>query len=169
VSAILGIDLGDRRIGLAIGEGDPPRAVPLTTVPRRASPAEDARALAEIIEAHDVGELVVGLPFEASGVEGHQAAVTRAWAEVIARDVGLPLTYHDERLTSHVAEGRLSPMKRGRSGGPPSAAQRRAHRERIDRVAASIFLQDELDDRARIRHAAAASKEPEDTTMDIES
>jgi hypothetical protein len=61
-------------------------------------------------------------------------------------------------------------MKRGRSGGPPSAAQRRAHRERIDRIAASIILQDELDDRRRTRHPdrSPASKESEGTVTDIE-
>ena len=169
MKALLGIDLGDRRIGLAIAEGDPPRAIPLTTLPRRHNTASDARALAEILQARSIGELIVGLPIEASGDEGPQAATTREWAEAVARHVGLPLTYHDERLTSHVAEGRLSPMKRGRSGGPPSAAQRRAHRERIDREAASIILQDELDDRRRGRDSPPASFEPEGTTMDIDS
>ncbi len=170
MTAILGIDLGERRIGVAVAEGDPPHAFPLTTLQRRANPAEDAQLLTEILHARDIGELVVGLPLEASGVEGPQAKATRSWAEAVARHVGLPLTYHDERLTSHIAEGRLPPMKRGRSGGPPSAAQRRAHRERIDRIAASIILQDELDDRRRTRHPdrSPASKEPEGTVTDIE-
>jgi RNase H-fold protein (predicted Holliday junction resolvase) len=56
--------------------------------------------------------------------------------------------YRDERLTSHLAEQRLGPMKRGRSGGPPSRTQRDAHRARVDREAAAIILQDELDARA---------------------
>jgi putative holliday junction resolvase len=166
MTALLGIDLGDRRIGLAIAEGDPLHAVPLTTVPRRATPAEDARALASILEARGVIELVVGLPIEASGVEGPQAQSTRSWAEAVARDLGLPLTYHDERLTSHVAEGRLSPVKRGRSGGPPSAAQRRAHRERVDREAASIILQDELDARPQRPDGSSRTTQPEGTAMD---
>jgi RNase H-fold protein (predicted Holliday junction resolvase) len=60
----------------------------------------------------------------------------------------LPLTFRDERLTSQLAEDRLGPMQRGRSGGPPSKTQRDAYRARVDREAAAIILQDELDTRA---------------------
>jgi RNase H-fold protein (predicted Holliday junction resolvase) len=65
------------------------------------------------------------------------------------------MTYRDERLTSHLAEQRLGPMPRGRSGGPPTAHQRDAYRARVDREAAAIILQDELDARAA---ASAGSK-----------
>ena len=61
----------------------------------------------------------------------------------------MTIQFRDERLSSHVAESRLGPMKRGRSGGPPSAAQRNAYRARVDREAAAVILQDELDARAR--------------------
>jgi len=61
--------------------------------------------------------------------------------------LGLPVFLRDERLTSHVAESRLGPMPRGRSGGPPSRTQRDRYRERVDREAAAIILQDELDAR----------------------
>ena len=57
------------------------------------------------------------------------------------------ITVHDERLSSHVAEGRLGPMKRGRSGGPPSRHQRDEYRARVDREAAAVILQDALDTR----------------------
>ena len=63
----------------------------------------------------------------------------------MAERLALPVGLRDERLTSHVAEGRLGPMKRGRSGGPPSKTQRDAYRARVDREAAAIILQDELD------------------------
>jgi RNase H-fold protein (predicted Holliday junction resolvase) len=92
---------------------------------------------------------VVGLPLEASGAEGTQSALTRAWADAVAARLTVPLTFRDERLSSHVAEGRLGPMKRGRSGGPPSKTQRDAYRARVDREAAAVILQDELDARAR--------------------
>ena len=62
--------------------------------------------------------------------------------------LALPLSLRDERLTSHLAETRLGPMRRGRSGGPPSKTQRDAYRARVDREAAAIILQDELDARA---------------------
>jgi RNase H-fold protein (predicted Holliday junction resolvase) len=80
-------------------------------------------------------------------VEGRQAAITRAWANAVAEHLAVPITFRDERLTSHLAEDRLGPMKRGRSGGPPSRTQRDAYRARVDREAAAIILQDELDAR----------------------
>ena len=69
----------------------------------------------------------------------------------MAARLEVPISFRDERLSSHVAETRLGPMKRGRSGGPPSKTQRDAHRARVDREAAAIILQDELDARTRRR------------------
>ncbi|HEX5015458.1 MAG TPA: Holliday junction resolvase RuvX [Candidatus Limnocylindrales bacterium] len=156
MSRILGVDLGDRRIGLAIADRDGGRAVPLSTLNRKPTVDEDAAALARIVADQAVDELVVGLPLHAAGGEGSQAAATRDWADAIAPILSLPVTFRDERLTSHLAEQRVGPMKRGRSGGPPTRAQRDAHRARIDREAAAIILQDELDDRAsRIGGAGA--------------
>ena len=94
-----------------------------------------------------MGELVVGLPVEASGVEGVMAAAARDWAAAIGERLGLPVSMRDERLSSFEAERRLGRMPRGRSGGPPSRTQRNAFRARIDREAASVILQDELDAR----------------------
>jgi putative pre-16S rRNA nuclease len=150
VSRIIGLDLGARRIGVAVADDDG-AAVPLLTLRRSRDIAADAAALRRLAEEHDARELVVGLPLEASGVEGAQARLTHAWVEAVAPLVRLPITFRDERLSSHVAETRLGGMKRGRSGGPPSAVQRGAHRARVDREAAAIILQDELDARSRER------------------
>jgi putative holliday junction resolvase len=147
VSRLLGIDLGERRIGLAISEGDG-GARPLETIRRGRTAAIDAAALDRIIGMHEIDELVVGLPLDASGLEGTQARITRQWVAEIAATISLPVSLRDERLTSHLAEQRLGPMKRGRSGGPPTPSQRAAHRARVDREAAAIILQDELDARA---------------------
>jgi putative Holliday junction resolvase len=149
VTRLLGVDLGERRIGLAIAEGDGAAARPHSTLRRAAAIDRDADALTALIAAERIDALVVGLPLEASGVEGRQATATRVWAAAIAERVAIPVTFRDERLSSHVAEGRLGPMKRGRSGGPPSRTQRDAYRARVDREAAAIILQDELDARAR--------------------
>jgi putative holliday junction resolvase len=148
VTRLLGIDLGERRIGLALADRDGSPAQPLATIRRGASLDADAAALQAVIGVQDVDELVVGLPLEASGSDGPQATLTRHWAGEIAARLGLPLALRDERLTSHLAETRLGPMKRGRSGGPPSKTQRDAYRGRVDREAAAIILQDELDARA---------------------
>jgi putative Holliday junction resolvase len=147
VSRILGADLGERRIGLAVADRDGGRAVPLVTL-RRSTPDKDGAAIARIATEQGADELVVGLPLHASGDEGIQAEITRAWIAALEPLVGVTISVRDERLTSHLAEQRLGPMKRGRSGGPPSRTQRDAYRGRVDREAAAIILQDELDARA---------------------
>ncbi len=148
MSRILGIDLGARRIGVAVADADG-AAVPLATLRRARDVAADAAAISRLAAEHGATEIVVGLPLEASGSDGPQARVTRAWVEAVTPLVRLPVMFRDERLSSHLAETRLGPMKRGRSGGPPSATQRDEHRARVDREAAAIILQDELDARAR--------------------
>jgi len=145
---LLGIDLGERRIGVAVEDAPGGRALPLTTLERGATPGADAAALRPLLEGHDVAEIVVGLPLDVSGGEGSQAVLTRRWVDAVAPLLGVPVRLRDERFTSHLAEQRLGPMSRGRSGGPPTAAQRRAYRARVDREAAAIILQDELDARA---------------------
>ena len=147
MTRLLGVDLGERRIGIALGDTDGGFAAPLTTLRRGVSVGDDAVAIAKLAAEHGAVELVVGLPLHANGDEGTQAGTTRAWLAAIAPLLDLPATVRDERLTSHLAEQRLGPMKRGRSGGPPSRAQRDAYRARVDREAAAIILQDELDAR----------------------
>ena len=146
---ILGIDLGERRIGLAIADADGFAARPLATVNRAASlaPADDAATLARVVAEQGVAELVVGLPLEASGAHGTMAEGASTWARAVADCLGLPVTMRDERLSSHLAESRLGPMPRGRSGGPPSRTPRDRYREKVAREAAAIILQDELDAR----------------------
>jgi len=175
---ILGIDLGRRRIGVAIADVGGLAARPLDTIalPRRtpgAAPAEGARAegtpaegapaaggqagwdepalaaIAELVRRHDTRELVVGLPLELRGAEGEMAAWARDLANRLRASLGIPVTLRDERLSSSVAEARLGAMPRGRSGGPPSRTQRERYRARVDREAAAIILQDELNARAR--------------------
>ena len=148
--AILGIDLGSRRIGLAVAGAGDLAARPLSTIRRGDDPDAETAALAAIervVRQHAVTEVVVGLPLEARGSEGTMSAAARAWAATLATALGLPVALRDERLSSHLAESRLGPMPRGRSGGPPSRTQRERYRERVDREAAAIILQDELDAR----------------------
>jgi putative pre-16S rRNA nuclease len=147
VRRILGADLGERRIGLAVADRDGGRAMALVTL-RRSTPAQEAAAIARIAMEHEADELVVGLPLHASGAAGTQAEITRDWVAALEPLLGLTITLRDERLSSHLAEERIGPMKRGRSGGPPSKTQRDVYRGRVDREAAAIILQDELDARA---------------------
>jgi putative Holliday junction resolvase len=158
------VDLGEKRIGIAIAEDVSSSARPLVTLRRGRDPQADAAAIGALISAHGVAELVVGLPLEAAGQEGAQAALTRAWVDAVLPILAVPGTLRDERLTSHLAETRLGPMKRGRSGGPPTKTQRDAYRARVDREAAAIILQDELDTRAGRRASMTRTPKPQETS-----
>jgi putative holliday junction resolvase len=149
VSRILGVDLGSKRVGLAVAEVGIGIARPLSTVNRGATLDEDVVILERVCHEQGVTELVVGLPIEAKGDEGTMAEAARTWATAVAERLSLPVTMRDERLSSFEAERRLGRMPRGRSGGAPSRTQRNAYRARIDREAASVILQDELDARSR--------------------
>jgi putative holliday junction resolvase len=141
----LGIDLGARRIGVALGDLDLGTAAPLTTLSRARTIAGDARVLMRLAAEQRAQVLVVGLPLDKDGTEGLQAQLTREWATAVASATGMPLRFRDERLSSVRAEQRIGLPPRGRSGGPPSSSQRDAHRARIDREAAALILQDDLD------------------------
>jgi putative holliday junction resolvase len=149
VSRILGVDLGSKRVGLAVAEVGIGVARPLSTVNRGATLDDDVAILERVCREQSVTELVVGLPIEAKGDEGTMAEAARTWATAVAERLALPVTMRDERLSSFEAERRLGRMPRGRSGGAPSRTQRNAYRARIDREAASVILQDELDARSR--------------------
>jgi putative Holliday junction resolvase len=164
MTRLLGIDLGERRIGLALAEVDGSSARPLATLRRGRDLDSDVAALRAVVDAEAIDELIVGLPLEASGTEGPQATLTRAWATEIERRLAIPVGYRDERLSSHLAETRLGPMKRGRSGGPPSKTQRDAYRARVDREAAAIILQDELDTRAGIRSSMPRTPDSQESS-----
>ena len=167
MTRLLGIDVGERRLGLAVADEPDGRAVALATITRSRGVEPEVAALARVVVEQGIGEIVVGLPLEASGAEGPQAAITRAWVAGVASRLGLPISMRDERLSSHLAEQRVGPMKRGRSGGPPTPTQRLSYRSRIDREAAAIILQDELDARAARESAPASNAET--TTNEMEN
>ncbi len=166
MTRLLGVDLGERRIGLAIAEPGREPARALMTIQRASSPAADATRLEQIVGERTIDELVIGLPLNANGDEGPMAQAARAWSDAMGAALGLPINLRDERLSSHRAEGRLGPMPRGRSGGPPSRTQRERYRARVDQEAAVVILEDELEAR-RTMHAqaeAAGDDQPVDPT-----
>jgi putative Holliday junction resolvase len=144
VSVLLGIDLGDRRIGIAAGDTNTGVVKPLLTL-RRSTPTNDAEAIGRICDERGATTIVVGLPLHMDGRESEQSQRTREWAAEIQPHLRAPLRFRDERLSSHAAETRLGRPPRGRSGGPPSAAARNAWRARIDREAAAAIVQSEID------------------------
>ena len=132
----LGLDVGERRIGVAIADELGSIASPLTIVTRRQG---DLAELRDIARMRGVDLVVVGLPTGLSGREGPQAAVVRAFADALDDAVGdgIEVVFWDERLTTAVAERAL--RERGRRRG-------RAKGE-VDAVAAAVILQGYLDAR----------------------
>jgi putative holliday junction resolvase len=142
VTRLLGIDLGTRRMGLAVAHDEVPWVRPLATINRSTAERERA-ALARVVAEQDIDEIVVGLPLNMDGSQGEQARLTREWAQAVLGPLGVPVCWRDERLTSERA-GQRSRPRRGRSGGPPSAARRADQRATIDRHAAALILEAEL-------------------------
>jgi putative Holliday junction resolvase len=130
----LGVDVGRARVGLALADDVLRTARPLRAVPRRAG----AATLAEIAEAareYEVERLVVGLPLNMDGTEGASARDARAFAARLGEALGLPVDFHDERLSTFEAETRL--RDRGFSA--------KDRRSRVDAEAAAVILQGWLD------------------------
>jgi putative Holliday junction resolvase len=146
MTRLLAIDVGERRIGIALADTATGSVKPLTTI-RRADAGRDAATLTTLATEHRATELVLGLPLNADGSEGEQARRTRAWAAEISDALDMPIGWRDERHTSQRAESVAGRMSRSSDGSPPSAKARNAYRARIDRLAAAAIAQAELDAR----------------------
>lgn len=127
----LALDLGDRRIGVALSDGTGTLARPLEVF-SRSSRSADFSHVAALVTQHQVGCLVVGLPLNMDGTEGSQAAWARNYGQALAETVQLPVVFWDERLTSVEAEELLH-------------AQGHPKKRPIDAIAAAIILQNYLD------------------------
>jgi len=133
----LGIDFGERRIGLALSDPEGRFALPHGVV-ERSSDRGAIAAIARLVVEEGVERLVVGEPRRpADGARGEAAERVRAFAAKLARATGLEIEWVDETLTSREAEERL------RAAG----GSRRARRDRLDAIAAQILLQEALDRR----------------------
>lgn len=133
---VLGLDVGQRRIGVALSDASGVLASPLTTI--NAVPQTQAlERIGRLCAEHGVVELVLGLPLTLRGEVGPQAEVVQKFAEALGATVALPIHFFDERLTSAAAEQLLRDM-----GVKPEK-----RKLQIDQVAASIILQDFLDQR----------------------
>ena len=134
----LGLDVGNRRIGVAVSDELGLTAQPVLTLERRRGRNEDARSLARLCRRFGVAGIVVGLPLHMDGAESPQATRTRAFAEALAERTGLPVHLCDERLTTETAHQILY----------EAGHQRQQHRKVVDQVAATLILQSFLDQRA---------------------
>lgn len=128
----LGIDYGEKRIGLAISDDDGRQALPKTTIVGM-SQSEVLKLLRDFVVEEHIEKIIVGLPVGLSGEETGQTEEVRRFVEKLRNHVEVPVQTFDERMTSEMAKGMLK--------GADSAKE--------DQVAAQIFLQDFLDQQNR--------------------
>lgn len=135
VLRVLGIDLGSKRIGVAVSDSSGKVAGPLTVVQRSGSLKRDHDVIAKLVVEEEAVAIVVGLPLNMNGSEGPAAKAARSEANRIATVVGVPVHLHDERRTTVEADRVLKEANLN--------AQKR--RTVVDKVAATVLLQSWLD------------------------
>lgn len=134
----LALDLGDRRIGVAVSDADERVASPVTVLERTNDRQRLHREIAALVEEWDADVLVVGLPLSLDGGKGPAAIKVEAEVAELGKVVPVPIALHDERMSTVTAERLLK--ERDLDG--------RARRKVVDMVAAAVILQDWLDRRA---------------------
>lgn len=138
------VDLGSRRIGVALCDSAGTVATPYQTVHRRGDRGAEHAELAGLAAEVDAEVVVVGLPVSLDGTDGPAAVAARAEAAELAGHLDVPVVLHDERLTTVTAERSLAAQ--GRRG--------RRRRQVVDQVAAAVLLQAWLDGDGPSRVAA---------------
>jgi putative Holliday junction resolvase len=141
----MGLDLGEKTIGVAVSDTWRRIATPLETV-RRVKFGVDASALLALTGPRDIKGIVLGLPRNMDGSEGPRCQSTRAFARNLSRLTDIPITFQDERLSTVAAERALL----------EADTSRRRRAEVIDHVAAGYILQGLLD---RMGHMAERADE----------
>ena len=131
----LGLDLGSKRIGVAVSDVTGTIASPLTVITRSRSRRDDHQRIAALAREEGVEVIVVGMPYRLSGGDGPAASAARAEVTALATVVGVPVETHDERFTTVTATRALA---EGGVRGP-------ARRQVVDKVAAAVILQSWLD------------------------
>jgi putative Holliday junction resolvase len=132
---VLGLDIGDRRIGVALSDPQGILASPLTVINRREE-SFDIEAIADIINKQQVGKVIVGLPLSLDGSLGQQAEKVKDFVRKLGEQVEILVEYRDERLTTVFAERLVRA-----SGG------KKAKKAGRDAQAAAIILQGYLDEK----------------------
>lgn len=142
---ILALDVGDRRIGLAITDALGLTAQPLFTIHRTTQRA-DLKSIARFVRQHGVTTLVVGNPLNANGTQSPQAAKTQAFAQVL-RAAHPELTHHllDERLTTREAHSLLDAAGHDKRSAGKSGGKTVDRKDLIDQVAAVLLLESFLE------------------------
>jgi putative Holliday junction resolvase len=136
---VVGIDLGTRRIGVAVSDATGTLASPHSVIERGRERADDHRAIAAVVAEVEAERVVVGLPLSLSGATGPAAEAALAEAHELATALSVPVETFDERLTTVTADRVLKARK----------LKAPARRKVVDQVAAAVMLQSWLDGRPR--------------------
>lgn len=131
---VLGVDLGSRRIGLAISDAEASFAFPLDAVESKGA-VQDVEALRTLIAEREIGRVVVGLPLHMDGRAGPEAEAARRFAAALTEAAGIPVDTLDERWTTIEAERALQS-----SGGSKKSRRKARKSGERDSMAASILL-----------------------------
>jgi putative Holliday junction resolvase len=160
---VVALDVGDRRIGVAVSDPGGTLATPHSVIVRR-SKAEDFAALAQLVTAVGAGRVVVGLPLTLDGQMGPQARRVARYARALGAALGMPIELVDERYSTVEAAERLAQSNPAHAGAAQSARRSgRRRRTAIDAAAAAVILQDYLD------HPPGATGQAEGDTRDENS
>ena len=130
----LGLDIGDRWIGVALSDPSAKLASPLTVL-KRSDDIVDMEAIVSIIKKHDIGLVIVGLPRMLNGSLGIQAQKVESFTRQLQDEVDIPVEFRDERLTT-VSARRLM----------QASSTKKSRRKRDDAIAAAVILQAFLDE-----------------------
>ena len=131
---LLGLDIGNKTIGVSVSDPLGITAQGVTTI-KRASKVEDVEALKALIDKYDVEKLIVGLPKNMNNTLGFQAKRTMNYADYLKEALNMEIVYVDERLTTSGAEAVLI------EGG----VRREKRKKHVDKLAATLILQMYLD------------------------
>lgn len=131
----LGIDLGSKRIGVAVSDRSGTIASPFTVLQRTGSPTRDHQAIARLVAEEEAEVVVVGLPLNMNGSLGPAAQAAQKEAAALATVVGVPVTLFDERRTTVTADMAMMEAR----------MNAQARRRVVDKVAAAVMLQHWLD------------------------
>lgn len=132
----LGIDLGEKRIGIAVSDSNGKVATPIQVLVRSKSTKQDHNKINELVNEWEAEIVVVGMPYSLNGSKGSAARLVEKEVEKLSDSISVPVTIHDERLTTVMAAKELDVQ----------GLNRKKQRGVIDQVAASVILQSWLDD-----------------------
>ena len=142
---VLGIDFGDRHIGLAVSDGLRLTAQPVGTYRIKAREEDNKRYFLDLVEKYEVGEIVLGYPLRMDGSAGTRAQKTQEFADWLKSVVGRPIILWDERLTTREAKNILQSQK----------IKRKNQKDLEDQVSAAIILSSYLEQKNYNSHGPA--------------